>query len=146
MARKQKSVAAKIKTKVKKGAMHLKNNDGTQSVKTKDIITNTKIFTVSRFLYFSHPNKIPPKTKPTKAKDIPHKKYINPIETALLGKIYMSETRSMLPPNIQLTTPRPKVIAHIIKDGFKEKSLISCSMRSKKLPIFLSIFKKITSQ
>ena len=51
--------------------------------------TTTKIVALvaSLFLYFSHPNIIPPIISPINAKEIPHKKYINPMEIALLGNI-----------------------------------------------------------
>lgn len=117
-----------------------------QSEKIKEIIKKDATLVDSRFLYFSHPNSIPPKIKPTNAKEIPHKKYINPIDIALLGKIKNNVTLSALPPIIHDIMPKQRVIAPTIKERFTSNSLMSWSTRSKNLLILFIAFKKITSK
>ena len=86
MVKKQTNAAVSKNKNAINGDRHLKNNGCTHTVNTKERDINKTIFNASRLLYFSHPNKMPPITKPTNKKESPHKKYINPIEIALLGK------------------------------------------------------------
>lgn len=116
------------------------------SVNINDKIINVIAFDASLLLNFSQPKSTPPNTIPTKAKETNHKKYINPIDIALLGSKKNNVTLSALPPIIQLAIPKHKVTAPTIKDGFKLNNLISWLILSKKLLIRLIIFKKITSQ
>ncbi len=104
----------------------------------KKVIT----FIASRRLYFSHPNATPPIIKPTKTKEAPHKKYINPKDSAQRGNIYNTITLCALPPASQLNIPRSNVIAPNINEALGLNSLISWVSLSKKQLIFLNKLKK----
>lgn len=93
-------------------------------------------------LYFSHPNNIPPKINPQKAKEIAQIVYAQPSGNALLGNTNKIDTLSALPPKIQESMPKTKNTSAVIPTNFNLISRISCVILSKNELMHLIIFKK----